>query len=237
MGLIGLTDLSGLKKHKMTYKFQWNLISRNWDTLVDGLIVTYQVAVLAIILASVLGLILALMRLSSRRWMSLFAQTYIELGRTLPLYVFLLWTYFGLAVAVGITLKSFQAGVLALSLISAAYMAEIYRAGIMAVDRGQFEAARALGLNGLQIYGDVVLPQAFRIILPAAGNQFVGIFKGAAIVSVIGVTDLMFYSRELSLKFFRPFEFYSAAGAMLIGSTLVFAGLVAVLERKLGRGR
>ena len=221
----------------MRYKFQWNLITRNWDTLVEGLIVTYQVAVLAIILASVLGLILALMRLSPRRWVSLFAQTYIELGRTLPLYVFLLWIYFGLAVALGITLRSFQAGVLALGLISAAYMAEIYRAGIMAVDKGQFEAARALGLNGLQIYGDVVLPQAFRIILPAAGNQFVGIFKGAAIVSVIGVADLMFYTRELSLKFFRPFEFYTSAGVMLIGSTLVFAALVAIIERRFSRGR
>jgi His/Glu/Gln/Arg/opine family amino acid ABC transporter permease subunit len=217
----------------MRYKFQWNLITRNWDTLLEGLVVTFQVAALAIILASVLGLILALMRLSPRRWLSLLAQAYIELGRTLPLYVFLLWLYFGLAVALGITLKSFLAGVLALGLIAAAYMAEIYRAGIMAVDKGQFEAARALGLTAPQVYGDVVLPQAFRVILPAAGNQFVGIFKGAAIVSVIGVADLMFYTRELSLKFFRPFEFYTAAGAMLIASTLIFAGLVTLVERKL----
>lgn len=221
----------------MKYKFQWNLITRNWETLVEGIMVTYQVAALAIILASVLGLILALMRLSSQRWVSRAAQIYIELGRTLPLYVFLLWLYFGLAVSVGITLKSFQAGVLALGLISAAYMAEIYRAGIMAVDKGQFEAARALGLTAPRIYGDVVLPQAFRIVLPAAGNQFVGIFKGAAIVSVIGVADLMFHTRELSLKFFRPFEFYTVAGAMLIASTLIFAALVALLERKLRWGR
>ncbi len=217
----------------MKYKFQWNLISRNWDTLVEGVVVTYQVAALAIILASVLGLILALMRLSSRRWVSRLAQVYIELGRTLPLYVFLLWIYFGLSIALGIVLGPMQAGVLALGLISAAYMAEIYRAGIMAVDKGQFEAARALGLSVLWIYGDVVFPQAFRIVLPAAGNQFVGTFKGAAIVSVIGVADLMYYARELSLKFFKPFEFYTAAGAILVISTLVFASLVAVLERRL----
>lgn len=217
----------------MKYKFQWNLISRNWDTLVEGVVVTYQVAALAIILASVLGLILALMRLSPRRWASLLAQVYIELGRTLPLYVFLLWIYFGLSIALGIVLQPFEAGVLALGLISAAYMAEIYRAGIMAVDKGQFEAARALGLSAPRIYGDVVLPQAFRIVLPATGNQFVGIFKGAAIVSVIGVTDLMYYARELSLEFFRPFEFYTAAGAILVASTLVFAALVALLEHRL----
>lgn len=221
----------------MNYKFQWNLISRNLDTLVEGLLMTYQVAALAIVFASILGLILALMRLSPRRWVSLLAQVYIEVGRTVPLYVFLLWLYFGLAIALGITLKSFQAGVLALGLIAAAYMAEIYRAGIMAVDRGQFEAARALGLGATQIYSDVVLPQAIRIILPAAGNQFVGIFKGAAIVSVIGVADLMFHTRELSLKFFRPFEFYTVAGALLIASTLIFAALVALVERKMGWGR
>ena len=221
----------------MKYKFQWNLISRNWDTLVEGVVVTYQVAALAIILASVLGLILALMRLSPRRWVSRFAQVYIELGRTLPLYVFLLWIYFGLSIALGIVLQPMQAGVLALGLISAAYMAEIYRAGIMAVDRGQFEAARALGLSIPRIYGDVIFPQAFRIVLPTAGNQFVGIFKGAAIVSVIGVADLMYYARELSLQFFKPFEFYTAAGAILVVSTLVFAGLVAVLERRLRWGR
>ncbi|MBI1879090.1 MAG: amino acid ABC transporter permease [Chloroflexi bacterium] len=221
----------------MKYKFQWHLITRNWETLVEGLVVTYQVAALAIILASLLGLILALMRLSSRRWVSRIAQVYIEFGRTLPLYVFLLWIYFGLSVAVGLTLQPLQAGILALGLIAAAYMAEIYRAGIMAVDKGQFEAARALGLTVPHIYGDVVLPQAFRIIIPAVGNQFVGIFKGAAIVSVIGVADLMYHTRELSLKFFRPFEFYTTAGAMLIASTLIFAALLALLERRWRWGR
>jgi His/Glu/Gln/Arg/opine family amino acid ABC transporter permease subunit len=221
----------------MNYKFQWYLITRNWEVLLEGLVVTYQVAVLAIILAALLGLILALMRLSSRRWVSHIAEVYIEFGRTLPLYVFLLWIYFGLSVAVGITLQPLEAGVLALGLIASAYMAEIYRAGIMAVDKGQFEAARALGLTAPSIYGDVILPQAFRIIVPAAGNQFVGIFKGAAIVSVIGVADLMYHTRELSLKFFRPFEFYTTAGALLIASTLIFAALVALLERRWRWGR
>ena len=80
--------------------------------------------------------------------------------------------------------------------------------------------------------GDIVFPQAFRIILPALGNQFVGVFKGAAIVSVIGVADLMYFAREASLKFFRPFEFYSTAGALLIASTIIFAALVSIVERK-----
>ncbi len=216
----------------MRYKFQWHLITRNWQPILEGLLITYYVTVLAMALGLVLGLVLALMRLSRQRWVSVAAQVYIELGRAIPLYVFLLWIYFGLSFTLDITFEPLEAGVLALGLLTAAYTAEIYRAGIMAIDRGQFEAARALGLTQPQIYLDIVFPQAFRIILPALGNQFVGVFKGAAIVSVIGVADLMYFAREASLKFFRPFEFYSTAGALLIASTIIFAALVSIVERK-----
>lgn len=216
----------------MRYKFQWHLITRNWQPILEGLLITYYVTVLAMALGLVLGLVLALMRLSRQRWVSVAAQVYIELGRAIPLYVFLLWIYFGLSFTLDINFEPLEAGVLALGLLTAAYTAEIYRAGIMAIDRGQFEAARALGLTQPQIYLDIVFPQAFRIILPALGNQFVGVFKGAAIVSVIGVADLMYFAREASLKFFRPFEFYSTAGALLIASTIIFAALVSIVERK-----
>lgn len=221
----------------MDYDFQWYLITRNWEPIVEGALVTYYVTILAMAIALVLGLVLALMRLTNQRWVSIIAQAYIEFLRSMPLYVFLLWIYFGLAFALDIIFEPIEAGVLAVGLITAAYMAEIYRAGIMAVDRGQFEAARALGLNHPQIYRDVVLPQAFRIILPAAGNQFIGAFKGATIVAVIGVADLMYFAREASLEFFKPFEFYSTAGAILIASTLAFAGLVALIERKMQWGK
>lgn len=220
----------------MNYDFQWYRITRNLEPMLEGLLVTYQVTILAMIIALILGLILALMRLSNARWISWIAQTYIELGRAMPLYVFLLWIYFGLAFALNIVFQPMEAGVLALGLLTAAYMAEIYRAGILAVNRGQFEAARALGLNPSSIYRDVVLPQAFRIILPSAGNQFVGAFKGATIVAVIGVADLMYFAREASLQFFKPFEFYTAAGLLLIASTIAFSGLVAVIERRMRGG-
>ena len=221
----------------MDYDFQWTLVYRDWDLLASGLLVTYYVTVLAMALALVLGLVLALMRLAQQRWLSMLAHGYVELLRSLPLYVFLLWIYFGLAFAADIIFEPIQAGVLALGLITAAYMAEIYRAGIQSVDRGQYQAARALGLTTPQIYRDVVLPQAFRTILPAAGNQFVGAFKGAAIVSVIGVEDLMYWAREFSLEFFKPFEFYTVAGVLLIASTLVFAGVVAIIEQRMRQGR
>jgi His/Glu/Gln/Arg/opine family amino acid ABC transporter permease subunit len=217
----------------MNYKFQWHLITRNWQPILEGLLVTYLVTVLSMALCLVFGLILALMRLSRQRWVSLIAQTYIEIVRAIPLYVFLLWIYFGLSVALGITFQPLEAGVLALGLLTSAYTAEIYRAGIMAVPPGQTEAAKALGLTQLQIYLDIVFPQAFKVVLPALANQFVGVFKGAAIVSLIGVADLMYFAREASLKFFRPFEFYSAAGAMLIVSTIIFGVIVSIVERRM----
>lgn len=216
----------------MNYKFQWYLITRNWKPILEGLLITYTVTILAMVIALVLGLILALMRLSQQRWVSLIAQTYIELGRAVPLYVFLLWIYFGLSSALGIKFQPLEAGILALGLLTSAYTAEIYRSGIMAIGRGQSEAARALGLTHIQIYRDVIFPQAARIIFPSLCNQFVGVFKGAAIVAVIGVADLMYFAREASLKFFRPFEFYSTAGAILITSTIIFAAVVAVIERR-----
>ena len=220
----------------MDYDFQWYLITRNWQPILSGLLVTYYVAAASMLLALVLGLILALMRLANQRFVSGIAQVYIEFGRAMPLYVFLLWIYFGIAFALNIIFQPIEAAILALGLITAAYMAEIYRAGIMAVDRGQVEAGRALGLSQPQVYRDVVLPQAFRIVLPAAGNQFVGVLKGAAIVAVIGVADLMFFAREASLEFFRPFEFYTTAGLLLIGSTIAFAGIVALIERRVRWG-
>jgi len=220
----------------VNYDFQWYRITRNLEPMFEGLLVTYEVTVFAMAIALILGLILALMRLSTSRWLSGIAQVYIEFGRAMPLYVFLLWIYFGLAFALNIVFQPMEAGVLALGLLTAAYMAEIYRSGILAVDRGQFEAARALGLTPASIYRDVVLPQAFRIILPSAGNQFVGAFKGATIVAVIGVADLMYFAREASLEFFKPFEFYTSAGVLLIASTIAFSGLVAVMERRMRGG-
>lgn len=217
----------------MNYKFQWHLITRNWQPILEGLLVTYLVTLLAMVLCLTFGLVLALMRLSKYRWLSFIAQTYIEIVRAIPLYVFLLWIYFGLSVALGITFQPLEAGVLALGLLTSAYTAEIYRSGIMAVPPGQTEAARALGLTQLQIYRDIVFPQAFKVVLPSLANQFVGVFKGAAIVSLIGVADLMYFAREASLKFFRPFEFYSAAGAILIVSTLIFGAVVTMIENKI----
>ncbi len=216
----------------MSYPFDWKIITDNWQNFLHATLMTYYVAIWSMVLALVLGLILALLR-NSRIWLvQLPARIYVGFFRSLPLYVFLLWVYYGFKVAFGLGLQAIQAAVLSLGLISAAYMAEIFRSGLVALDRGQYEAAASIGLTTAQMYRKVILPQVMRTVLPASANQFVGILKGASIVGIIGVFELLYFARTSAARTFKPFEFYTVAGAIFIVSTLVFAALAARLESR-----
>jgi len=213
-------------------QFDWSVLTNNWPNFVNATLMTYYVAALSMGFAMVLGLIIALLRASRNPIIQAPARIYVGSFRALPLYVFLLWLYYGFQISFGLGLQAVQAAVLALGLISAAYMSEIYRTGLMAVDHGQYEAGRGIGLTTRQVYTKVVLPQMFRTILPATMNQFVGVLKGATIVGIIGVFELMYFARTATARTFQPFEFYSAAGVILISSTLVFASLAGWLETR-----
>jgi His/Glu/Gln/Arg/opine family amino acid ABC transporter permease subunit len=212
--------------------FDWNVLVRFWPAFLRATLVTYGVAVLAMLLALVLGLVLALMKLSRHKLFSVPAQVYIEIFRAVPLYVFLLWTYYGLRVTLDIGLAAVPTAVLSLGLITAAYMAEIYRGGFIAVRRGQQEAGLSVGLSPWQVLRYITLPQVTRVILPATVNQFVGVMKGATIAGVIGVFDLMYFARTQVALNFQPFEYYTIAGLILIASTLVVAGVATIIERR-----
>jgi His/Glu/Gln/Arg/opine family amino acid ABC transporter permease subunit len=214
------------------FAFDWKLITGNWQNFLNATLMTFYVAVWSMLVAMGLGLVLALLRNSRNPIAQAPARIYVGFFRALPLYVFLLWLYYGFKVALGLSLEAIQAAVLALGLISAAYMSEIYRSGLLAVDRGQYEAGVSIGLSTAQVYRKVVLPQVFRTVLPASMNQFVGILKGATIVGIIGVFDLMYFARTSAAITFKPFEFYSTAGVIFIVSTLVFAALAGWMESR-----
>lgn len=216
----------------MSYVFDWKIITANLGNFASATVMTFYVAALSMVVAMGLGLVLALLRNSRNPIVQAPARIYVGFFRSLPLYVFLLWVYYGFKVAFGLSLAAVQAAVLALGLISAAYMSEIFRSGLMAVDRGQYEAGVSIGLTNGQLYRRVVLPQVFRTVLPASMNQFVGILKGATIVGIIGVFDLMYFARTSAALTFKPFEFYSVAGVIFIASTLVFAALAGWLESR-----
>jgi His/Glu/Gln/Arg/opine family amino acid ABC transporter permease subunit len=219
-----------------SYDYDWNIVWDNLDELWRGLLITLQLAVGGMAVALVVGLVVVSCRTSRSPLLSVFGRAYIWFMRGVPLFVFLFWIYYGLARTANIVFGAFTAGLLALGLTGSGYMAEIYRGGLQSVDPGQREAGLAIGLSRTATFGRVVFPQAIRIILAPTVNLFVGLLKGATIIGVLGVADMFYFAQIESLRTFRPFELYTAAGLILVAITIAVAGFAALLDRRLGRG-
>ena len=217
----------------LDYQFDWRVVFDRWHMFVAGAWVDLWVAAVGFVLACTLGLLNAMLRTSGTRILTIPSFLYVQLMRGVPLYVMILWIYFGIANITGITFTSFQAMIIALALTGSGYTTEIFRAGLGAIDRGQMEAARSIGLSRIRTYGHVILPQAFRVVVPPLGNTFVGTLKGATIMSVIAVPDMVFLANDLNVTLFTPFEVFAAVAVLLIVMVLFFSALVYVLERRL----
>lgn len=220
-----------------SYKFDWNVIDKYLPELLSGLFITLEVSAVGMVLALVIGLLLATGRLSSHRFTRAVSNGVVQLFRSIPLFVMLFWVYYGLSLKFHLMFTSFQAGAIALGITGGAYMAEVYRGGLTAVDAGQREAAIAMGMTRADAFLFVVLPQALRIVIPPTVNVYVGLLKGATIVSVIGVSDMIYVAQYVSLQTFTPFELYSVAGLIFVCLTLSISGFAWMLERRLGKGR
>ena len=214
---------------------QLDLIWNARGPLLRGTLVTLEVALLALGMALVVGLIIAVLRMSRFRILQIPAFLFTQFFRGASVYVLLLWVFFGLAIAFDINLRPFTAAALCLGLLNAAYMSEIYRTGLGAVGFGQWEAARSLGLGEIAIFRIVVLPQALRVVIPSAANLFVDMLKDAAIVGVVGVWDLMKQADRLTKFHFRPFEFYTASALIYFFLVFSVSRLVSVIERRFSR--
>lgn len=219
------------------YQYNWDVVWQSLPELRQGLIITLQVSIVGMALAVVFGLLCAIARLSQYGYLRKISIVIIDFSRSIPLFVLLFWVYYGLSLKFSINLTAFQAGAIALGITGGAYMAEVFRGGINAVDFGQREAALAIGLTQAKAFNLVVFPQAIRIIIPQAVNVYVGLLKGATIVSVIGVADMIYVAQYVSLNSFTPFEMYSAVGVAFIALTVSIAGLAYLLEKRLNRGR
>jgi His/Glu/Gln/Arg/opine family amino acid ABC transporter permease subunit len=169
----------------------FGIIFENFDTLFQALLVTLSLALLAEILGIILGLFLALMKIGRFKILSAPAQIYIDFFRGTPLLIQIIFIYFATP-NVGLRIQSlFFAGLIALTLNSAAYVAEIFRSGIQSIDKGQMEAGRASGLTYGQTMRHIIVPQAFRRVIPPLTNEFVMLIKDTSIVSVIGLEELL----------------------------------------------
>lgn len=191
------------------------------------------ISLTAFALAIVVGLIMAAMRRSKVLPVRVLAFIYVNLFRGAALYVLVIWLFNGVAVATGLLIPAVTVGILALLLLNSAYLAEVFRSSIDAVDRGQWEAARAIGLSRWDVFRRVVAPQAARVAIPATGNHLIDALKDSAILAVIAVPELMFVSNRIAQSTFRPFEMYVAAAAIYLVLVYTIAGLLRLLERSL----
>ena len=197
---------------------------------------TLQMTALAYALAVVAGLFVALGEMSRKRWLARTCRIYIEFVRGTPTLTQLFLIYFGLP-AFGITLPSFGAAVVALGLHYAAYMSEIYRAGIAAVDVGQGEAASAVGMTRAESMRHIVLPQAVRVILPPMGNSLVSLLKDTSVASLIAAPELMMRADDLTSEYYMPMQIYLITGVMYFVMAFPLSMGVRWLERSMSRRR
>ena len=205
----------------------------NIQFLISGLWYTLLLSVMAILLSILLGLLIALMTLTKHSFLRKVNRVYVEIFRSIPILVMLLWVYYGLPPALGIRLDVLWAGVLALALCDSAFEAEIFRAGIQSIEKGQHDAANSLGLGFYLKMRLIVLPQAIKRILPAIGNQFVYMLKMSSLVSVIGMTELTRRADELVVSQYRPLEIYTFLVFEYFVLIIVVSSLVRQLEKKL----
>ena len=205
----------------------------NLKFLIGGVWLTLALSLTSIFFSIVLGLFIALTGISERSWLLWTNRVYVEIFRSIPLLVLILWVYYGLPVVLGISLNPFTAGVVALALSDSAFEAEIFRAGIQSVDRGQLEAADSLGLTYYQKMRVIILPQAIRRILPPLGNQFVYMLKMSSLVSIIGLQELTRRANELTVTVYRPLEIYTVLVLEYLLLIIIFSWLVRRLEDRL----
>lgn len=200
--------------------------------LLAGAWITVQLTVYSIVLGAFMGLFLALARMSTHRLISAPAIAFIEFVRGTPLLAQIFMIYFGLG-SLGFNIPDFASGLLALTLNSAAYDAEIFRAGIQSISKGQMEAARSLGLSYPQAMAYIIIPQAFRFCLPPLGNEFIALLKDSSLVAIIGISDLMRVGREINGRTLRSIEVFGYVSLMYLLMTLPLSQLVNAAERKL----
>ncbi|WP_234728520.1 ABC transporter permease subunit [Staphylococcus aureus] len=208
-------------------------ISKYGSFFLKGIKITILISLIGVALGSILGAFVALMKLSKIKIISWIASIYIEILRGTPMLVQVFIVFFGITAALGLDISALVCGTIALVINSSAYIAEIIRAGINAVDKGQMEAARSLGLNYRQTMKSVIMRQAIKNILPALGNEFVTLIKESSIVSTIGVGEIMFNAQVVQGISFDPFTPLIVAAALYFVLTFVLTRIMNMIEGRL----
>jgi His/Glu/Gln/Arg/opine family amino acid ABC transporter permease subunit len=214
------------------YEFRWDVALENLPFLLQGLKYTVLISVLSMAAGLVIGLFVAVGRLSRYRVVRYPAYVYTEVFRTLPLLVLLVWMHWTVPILTGVTVPAVTTAVVAFSLNLGAFAAENYRAGIMSISPGQREAAMALGMTPTQVMSRIILPQAVARVIPPMGSLWVSLFKDTSLVSIIAVPDLLYQGRVLSVNLYRPMEILTAVAVIYYLLTYPQSRLVNWLYRR-----
>ena len=216
-----------------TYEWDFAVVFKHSAILAEGLAGSLLITGISLLFGFITGLFAALARLSSAKLLNIPAKVFIETFRTIPALAQLFWVFYGLPIVMNVRIEPLDAVLIVLSLASGAFFAEIIRAGIRTIDQGQWDAGRALGMNAMMLMGWVILPQAFRRMIPALTNQAVDLFKATPIAAVIAYPDLLYQGMRLSQTLYRPLEVYTVIAAFYF--IILFAGsrLAGYLESRL----
>ncbi|MDR6125023.1 glutamine transport system permease protein [Bacillus sp. SLBN-46] len=212
--------------------FRWDIIVEYAPLLLKGTLLTIGFSVASILIGTFLGLFIGLGKMSQKRLYALPFSWYINFFRGTPLMVQILLIHFAVVPAFIGTTNAIVAAILALSLNSAAYVAEIFRAGIQSIDKGQMEAARSLGMTHGQAMRFVILPQAFKRMIPPLGNEFIVLIKDSSLAALIAAPELMYWGRAMQGQYMRPWEPYLSAAVIYLVLTLTLNYLLNRLERR-----
>ncbi|MFP6731555.1 MAG: amino acid ABC transporter permease [Alphaproteobacteria bacterium] len=221
----------------MGYEWEFGLVFKYWDVLFDGFLGTLRVGIVSLILGAIGGLILALMRMSRYRLLSWPAIVLIEFFRTTPLLIQLFWIYFALPVVIGITFGAYAACIITLSVNSAAFFAEIFRAGINSMEHSQWEGGKALGMSQSTLMRRIILPQAVRRMVPPFLERSFELMKGTTNVSAIAYADLLYRALELSARLYRPIEILTLVALVFFVMLTLTSMLVRYMENRLDAAR
>ena len=212
--------------------FDMNLVVNSFPLLLIGAGVTIQITVLSTAIGFVIGLIVGVARISNLRVLRMLAEVYVEFFRGTPLLVQIFLFYFALPVITGQRIDPFIAAISACGIKSGAYVAEIFREGIQSVDDGQMEAGRSLGMTWLQTMRYIIVPQAFKRVIPPLGNEFIAMLKDSSLVSVIGFEELTRRGQLIIAKTYGSFEIWMSVAVIYLVMTLTISRFVAYLERR-----
>jgi His/Glu/Gln/Arg/opine family amino acid ABC transporter permease subunit len=211
------------------FAYEWILIWQHKSQFVYGVELAIKMAALGLVLSVIFGLLLALARMRGGPvgWL---AALYINIFRGMPALVTVLWVYFGVSIVVGVNFSVYQAGVISLALLYSAFIAEIYRAALLSIHRGQREAGLALGMRPYRVFLKVVLPQATKIAIPNLGSMFIGMIKDTSVFQFVGAAEIIFRTQNLENQYFQPFVLYTAAAGVYVIASFVIDYLFRTVE-------